>query len=113
MKEIVQNRGFRLWEYRVSHGQLLYRSPADEQYNTSVDIMFFGTKYLCGPCDLGELSVEYASQSDVEKLEKYFGKLGSQDSVWMLVGTSHKSVIIAGRMTIKEHTDGIFSSPFQ
>jgi hypothetical protein len=41
------SRRFQLWEYRVSHGSLLVRSPKGPDATTNVDLVFDGVEYIC------------------------------------------------------------------
>lgn len=43
------SRRFQLWEYRVSHGSLLIRSPRCPQERTNIDVIFDGAKYRLSP----------------------------------------------------------------
>ena len=43
------DRRFQLWEYRVSHGSLLLRSPRGPEISHNVDIVFVGVEFLCAP----------------------------------------------------------------
>ncbi len=37
----MSNRIFQFWEYKVSHGSLLIRSPMKEEQQYNIDIKFF------------------------------------------------------------------------
>ena len=39
-------RLFKLWDYSVSHQQLLIRSPMTPDISTNIDLLFWGVKYL-------------------------------------------------------------------
>lgn len=40
------NRIFKLWDYSVSHQQLLIRSPKTPDIPTNIDLLFWGVKHL-------------------------------------------------------------------
>ncbi|MCP4966684.1 MAG: hypothetical protein GY926_15845 [bacterium] len=40
MEWLGENRRFQIWEYTVSHGQLLLRSPLEDGHGTRLDILF-------------------------------------------------------------------------
>ncbi|POZ50297.1 hypothetical protein [Methylovulum psychrotolerans] len=42
-------RTFQLWEYHVSHGSLLIRSPKSLDEATNIDIICSGVDYLSAP----------------------------------------------------------------
>lgn len=74
MSELTKGREFQLWEYRVSHGSLLIRSPAGPGFETSIDIICVGVEYLAAPRHLGEITVSEATGAEIESLEEILGK---------------------------------------
>jgi len=40
------DRDFRVWDYNVSHDQLLIRSPKTPDRPTNIDIVFVGVRYM-------------------------------------------------------------------
>ena len=48
MKDL-KNRNFQLWEYHVSHGSLLIRSPKRGEDTKNIDIVFAGVEYMALP----------------------------------------------------------------
>lgn len=51
------DRTFKIWSYSVSHGHLLLRSPKSNEIKKNIDIIFFGTKFVCLPTMLRGLVV--------------------------------------------------------
>ena len=51
-------RRFQLWDYRVSHQQLLLRSPASPEERTNIDLVFWGVAFLALPTTLNGLVLE-------------------------------------------------------
>jgi hypothetical protein len=45
----LTGRYFQVWEFRVSHQQLLLRSPHDEQHPLCIDVIFAGVDYFALP----------------------------------------------------------------
>jgi len=46
-KEIFKSdRYFTVFDFKVSHGQLLLRSSKDDDYIKNIDVIFFGTSYI-------------------------------------------------------------------
>ena len=68
MPELTKGRQFQLWEYQVSHGFLLIRSPAGPDAAKSIDIIFVGVEYLAAPRHLGEIAVSDATVDEVHRL---------------------------------------------
>jgi hypothetical protein len=46
MKASFDKRKFQFWQYRVSHGEVLVRSPKDAAHPRNVDLMFVGVEYV-------------------------------------------------------------------
>jgi hypothetical protein len=43
---LKSDRYFQLWEYQVSHGMLLLRSPRSPEHQTNLDVLFHGVEYV-------------------------------------------------------------------
>jgi hypothetical protein len=55
-------RRYQLWQYSVSHGQLLLRSPKDATHGTRVDVLFSGVRSLNLPTLIDGLSIEESKE---------------------------------------------------
>lgn len=51
-------RAFRIWDYRVSHDQLLLRSAKIKGYNENIDIIFYGVNYIQLSPELSGLTIQ-------------------------------------------------------
>jgi hypothetical protein len=113
MSELTKGRDFQLWEYRVSHGSLLIRSPAGPGFETSIDIICVGVEYLAAPRHLGEITVSEATAAEIERLEEILGKnLLPPSRVWALQGSRQRSLVVGVALKVQEHRGDIFDSPF-
>jgi hypothetical protein len=56
---------FQRWEFQVSHGQLLIRSPKDANRSTNIDLIFSGVEYMDLPRHLGQLKVQHPDETDI------------------------------------------------
>jgi hypothetical protein len=112
MSELMTGREFQLWEYYVSHGSLLIRSPAGPGFETSIDIICVGVDYLAAPRHLGEITVSEANETEIRKLEETLGKKLPPSRVWALQGSRQRSLVVAVALKIQEHRGDIFDSPF-
>lgn len=110
---LIKGREFQLWEYHVSHGSLLIRSPAGPGFEVSIDIICIGVEYLAAPRHLGEITVSEASADEIEKLEQILGKKLVASRVWALQGSRERSLVVAAALKVEEHHGNIFDSPFQ
>jgi hypothetical protein len=112
MSVLTKGRNFQFWEYHVSHGSLLIRSPAGPGIETSVDIICVGVEYLAAPRHLGEITVCLATEAEVEHLEKVLQKKLSPLHVWVFEGASDRFPIVGAGLDVREHPGNIFHSPF-
>ena len=112
MTALLKGRSFQLWEYRVSHGSLLIRSPAGLQHDSSVDIICVGVEYIAAPRHLGEISISHPADVEIVTLEAILGKELDLARVWALQGTHQRFLIVAAALKVGEHRGDIFDSPF-
>jgi hypothetical protein len=68
------NRHFQLWEYRVSHGSLLIRSPQSEERKSNIDIIFAGVEYLEMPRFIRDISFAMPLTDEISRVENILGK---------------------------------------
>jgi hypothetical protein len=112
MPELTKGRQFQLWEYNVSHGSLLIRSPAVPGVAKSIDIIFVGVEYLAAPRHLGEIAVSEARADEMHGLEEILQKKLVSSRVWALQGLRERFLVVAAALKIQEHVGDIFDSPF-
>ena len=113
LSELTVGREFQLWEYHVSHGSLLIRSPAGPGFETSIDIICVGVEYLSAPRHLREITVSAATEVEIERLEEILGKKLLPSRVWALQGSRHRSLVVAAALKVRAHHGDIFDSPFR
>lgn len=113
MSELTKGREFQLWEYHVSHGSLLIRSPASPEFQTSIDIICVGVEYLAAPRHLGEITVSGATEVEIASLEEILAKKLPPSRVWALQGSRQRSLLVAAALKVQEHLGDIFDSPFE
>jgi hypothetical protein len=112
MFELIKGRQFQLWEYHVSHGFLLIRSPAGPGVVQSIDIVFAGVEYLAAPRHLGEIVVSEATADEIYRLEEILQKKLVSSHVWVMQGSRERFPVVAAALKIQEHACDIFDSPF-
>lgn len=105
------DRRFQLWEYRVSHGSLLVRSPKSDGSPLNVDVAFVGVDYLAVPRVLDGLTVEGGREDDRVAL---VGTLGEVDleHLFVLVSAGQRHPVVAVACRVSENGADIFESPF-
>lgn len=72
------DRIFQLWEYRVSHGSLLIRSPKGPEAESNVDLIFVGVDYLAVPHSIKGVAVDRGTAEDVAAVAAAFGEVSPE-----------------------------------
>ena len=112
MKTNFPGRSFQLWEYKVSHGHMLVRSPKHSGTPKNIDIMFAGVEYADLPRHFAELEIEEPKQADLSFAQERLGKPVEARSVTVLKGGNRRHVVVAATVKIAESDMDIFESPF-
>jgi hypothetical protein len=105
------NRRFQLWEYLVSHGSLLIRSPKGPSADRNVDLIFVGVDYLAVPHMLNGVTLDHGTIADVKMVAATFGEV-QPDRLFVLSSAGHRHPIVAANCRIEENDGDIFDSPF-
>ena len=100
MTTTTSARRFQMWEYHVSHGRLLLRSPKSERVPTNLDIEFIGVEYLALPRHLVGLEVREASPAELDAFREV-REVVAPDRLFTLTseGLSHSVVAVSYRVT--------------
>lgn len=106
------DRRFQLWEYKVSHGSLLVRSPRGPEVEHNIDLMFAGVEYLSSPRHLRGLELDHGDQSDVDTAVAALGREAVPERVFVLTSEGRRHLVVAAGYRIREHRGDIFDSPF-
>lgn len=106
------NRMFQLWEYRVSHGSLLIRSPQGPDSRKNVDILCAGVEYLATPRFLRGLEIVEPTLEELQSLEKKLGKSLSVSTVRIFASSGQRFPVVASSFKLEENERDIFDSPF-
>ncbi len=113
MNELLKGRNFQLWEYKVSHGALLIRSPKKGDMKQNIDIKFYGVEYVSAPRHLNEISIEPPNDEDLESIEKVLGEKIPREKVSIIVSGENRYSIVSSAQMINSNELGIFDSPFE
>lgn len=108
-------RSFQLWEYHVSHGMMLVRSPVRTGIlgDTNIDIMFAGVEYVDLPRHLDNLSIADPDPPDLKVAQDRLGKAPKAANVFVLVSDNRRFIVVASVMKVAESDMDIFESPFK
>lgn len=105
------NRRFQLWEYRVSHGALLIRSPKGPDAETNIDFVFSGVEYVACPRMLRGMELGTVIPEDTDRIVDNFGPVTAPDQVFVLVSAGARHLVVASSCIIRENMDDIFDIP--
>lgn len=112
MKASFAGRKFQLWQFLVSHGALLVRSPKDAAHPRNADLMFFGVEYMELPRFLPDLEVDEPSDEDMARAEERLGKSAEPQSVIVVRSQGRRYLVVASAVKAAESDMDIFDSPF-
>ena len=110
---VCNERTFQLWEYSVSHGSLLIRSPKGPAWQSNIDIVCAGVEYLAAPRFLRGLKIAEVTDLELQHLCSILGKEVSSSNVHVLVSQSSRFPIVAASFKVQEHEGDIFYNPFE
>ncbi len=112
-------RIFQVWEYQISHGQLLIRSPkspattTDPQQVTNLDVVCLGVDYLALPRVMKGLELTPPTDDEVARIEVILGKPVNPEEVKVLLSEGRRHFVVAAQLSITENDWDIFESPFE
>ncbi len=112
-------RTFKVWEYQVSHGQLLIRSPkspatgTEPERVTNLDVVCLGVKYMAVPRAMKGLELAGPTDEEVTGLASVLGGPVRPDEVRVLLSQGRRHVVVASSISVAENDWDIFESPFE
>lgn len=111
-KTTFTDRAFQLWEYSVSHGSLLIRSPKTPSTSENIDLICVGVEYLAVPRHMKGLILSEATPREIKDLSQLVGKELEADRVRVIVSDGKRFPIVATSFRLSANLDDIFFSPF-
>lgn len=111
MTAAYPDRRFQLWEYRVSHGALLIRSPKGLDAEMNIDFVFTGVEYIACPRMLRGVALASATPEDMRRVAEEFGPVVAPDQVFVLLSAGTRHLVVAASCHVSENMDDIFYSP--
>lgn len=107
------NRMFRLWDFRVSHDQLLLRSPKTETTPKNVDIAFVGVEYVDLPTKVPNPVLMSPEVSDLLKAQDSLGRIVQKNEVFVIQIGDRRHIVVAAAMKVFENDLDIFESSLE
>ena len=112
MTNLIDGRKFQLWEYKVSHGSVLIRSPSGPEISTNIDLVFRGVAFLSLPRHLGEIKFASPTELEMSYLVTTLGKEKLEGyKTWVLCSSISRFLVVGAYLEISENSADIFSSP--
>lgn len=105
-------RRFQLWEYHISHGSALVRSPRGPGEASNIDIMLFGVEYMALPRHLEAVRIEAGTEEERRQLERAIGREVRPERVWAIISAGLRHLVVAAKVEVRETITEIFESPF-
>lgn len=97
-------RRFQIWDYYVTHGQLLVRSHKTVTHPKNLDLMFKGVEYVELPATLFGLELVAPEPEDFRKAEGLVPDFTiPADWLFPIVTRSRRYLVVAGAMVIEEN----------
>ncbi len=104
---------FEVWEFRVSHEQLLLRSPRTKGQPRNIDVIFGGVDYMELPSKLGEIQIAVPTDADLARVRGAYKADVRPDWVRVLVSKDRRYVVVAAGMKIFENDLDLFESSLE
>ena len=108
------DRTFQVWEYEVSHGQLLIRSPKSPASRTSpeqltnVDIICLDVEYMSLPRVLRGIEFARPTSGETSELERILRRRIEADRVNILQSEGSRFFVVALSLSMSENDWDIF-----
>ena len=107
------DRVFQIWDYNVSHKQLLVRSPAAPGIADNVDMIFWGVEYLGIPSTLHGVELGGSAAGDVAAIRQVLGKDCDPGDIHTLTSGGHRFVVVAAGYRVLRNNLDIFESSLE
>lgn len=108
-----KDRKFQFWHYRVSHGELLLRSPKNMNESKNIDIIFEGVKYVELPRFLPKMEIGEETKEDLLYISNRIGSDINKSKLFVLISEQKRFFVVASIMKVKENEMDIFELPFE
>lgn len=102
------DRRFQIWEFSVSHGRLLIRSPAGPESAKNIDLLFSGVQYMACARLMRGIRIEQPSTEDNEVVTRLFRALRDSEELHVLVSAEGRNYIVAASAQLSENGKGLF-----
>ena len=110
MLSIKSSRMFRVWEYRVSHSQLLLRSPKNDAEPENHDVIFFGVEHLDLPTSLMGIAITGGEAAEIAGGQNQRRKASPAAKQFALDSGGHRYRVVAAGVREQKNKLDLFES---
>lgn len=97
------DRRFKIWDYLVSHQQLIVRSPGPDQGSPNLDLHFTGVMFVRAPVAFQGLAVLAPTLAEAEEMQALLAPAKCElEWVHILESGGRRYVIVAASLSISE-----------
>jgi hypothetical protein len=107
------DRHFRLWDYTVSHNQMLLRSPAGEGGPKNIDIIFLGVDYVGIPSMLDGVGLGTSTPEDVMEASRRVGQDCEPGDVHVITSAGRRFLVVAAAYYVFQNDLDLFESSLE
>jgi hypothetical protein len=109
----VSDRHFRIWDYNVSHDQMLLRSAPTPDVSRNVDIIFWGVDYLGIPSRFTGVEIEEASPEEEATMNPIVGQKCVKPKIYRLSTEGKRYLVAAVGFRVFENDLELFESSLE
>lgn len=96
-------RTFKVWDYAVSHQQMVIRSPGPDENGPHLDLHFRGVEFVNVPTILKGLSIVSPKESEVSRARELVAPRPCDPGmVWILESRGQRYMVVAARLDVAE-----------
>lgn len=104
MKRSFPDRSFKVWDFSVSHQQMVIRSLGPQEGSPNLDLHFRGVEYLRIPVVLNGLSIEEPTESETAEVRNVLSsRQAANSTLWVLVSSGQRYLVAASHLEISEN----------
>jgi hypothetical protein len=107
------DRRFRLWDYNVSHKQLLLRSSKSPEAETNVDIVMCGVEYIDLATSLDGVKMVPASDEELRRAEQALRRAPDASQVFCFLSGARRFLVVAAGFKVLRNALDIFDSSLE
>jgi hypothetical protein len=116
MKEQMSTRIFKIWDYNVSHNQLLIRSPRNESLGvaTNIDIKFRGVSHMNIPTSFNGCEIVEPNLEEINEIKYITSNNNIADiSIFIILSAGKRYSVTASSCKISENDMDIFETSLE